>query len=346
MVKSRFSSSIAIIAALATFAPKSMANCNPDYLVPNGLDDLAHTRWMHMSDANRQDFLTVFRQDYVWWGVWDGWNQPTEGATVFGKWLGAAWIVNFGINDDNMPTGGCVPGFCVNFNDRPWHGRRDYRRLGKSCHTTAHHEFDAYYTSDIGADGALAEYRTFQSWPDDASESEVLYCQLFDVTQFPGTANPVVRAGSLVHEGQHAWQFRYHEDVWHDGKCGGYDCDDWNYHRRYDIPENELVHSEHRPYQVGWEFLCDIAEHYNDSLPLDLVIAADSWAENRAGRARNGPVPHCGNPAPAHTPRASNAACVWTACNSVDDCNYYGLYTTPICNNGCCKETASGPPLY
>lgn len=281
MTRKPFGSSIAISVCLWVYSPKSMADCVTPWAVVSDLDDQAHTRFMNMSDANRDDFTTVFCHDYMDFHCYavQGWPHWELSTTEWAEWSNAAWIVNFGITSDNMPTGGCVPGFCVNFNDCPWHGRRDYRRLGKSCHTTAHDEFDAYYLPGVGANNAIASFNTYDFLELYEDEWEELYCQLFDASQF-ADSNPIERASSLVHEGQHAWQWRYHDDHWHDGKCPGTtsDCDNWNYHRRYDVAEGDLYRSEHRPYQVEWEFACDIAEHYNDSLPLPLVIKADSWA--------------------------------------------------------------------
>lgn len=132
MTRKPFGSSIAISVCLWVYSPKSMADCVTPWAVVSDLDNQAHTRFMNMSDANRDDFTTVFCHDYMDFHCYavQGWPHWELSTTEWAEWSNAAWIVNFGITSDNMPTGGCVPGFCVNFNDRPWHGRRDYRRLG------------------------------------------------------------------------------------------------------------------------------------------------------------------------------------------------------------------------
>ncbi len=97
---------------------------------------------------------------------------------------------------------------------------------------------------------------------------------------------------------------------------------------------------EHRPYQVEWEFYCDLAEHPNYPLPLDVQMRADYWAEHRGSDfALNGPVPQCGSPLPnGMRPLSPKVQCPWTGCDSVQDCEYYGMYIAPICTSGCCQE--------
>lgn len=370
MYNCKYCSALAIVAFLCAYSPKSRADCmmNSQDVTSGDLDDQVHTRFMNMSDQNKQDFIDTFCHEYLNDGCDDfngfGWSNWQDSATLWAKWANAAWLVNFGYISDYMPTyDDCSPdgGFCLNYNDRPWHGRTDYRRLGKSCHTYAHDEFhDSYAWTDNGVDLSIFGYDDQLIYS--TVEYEVLYCRLFDPTQYD-TAEPVMRAGSLVHEGQHAWQYRYYGEIWHDAKCNGRDCDYWNYHRRHAIPDGALrtpyycyapaygnctpsgPNWEHRPYQVEWEFYCDLAEHPNYPLPLMVQIQADKWAEDRGTyRVANGPAPHCGSPLPnGKTPISPKVECPWTGCDSVENCQYYNLYIAPVCTAGCCQESFVPP---
>ena len=385
MYNCKVCSALAIVAFLCAYSPNSRADCvaNAQDVAPDSLDDQVHTRFMNMSDQNRQDFIDTFCHEYLNYSCYYfkgyGWSNWQDSATLWAKWANAAWLINFGYISDNMPTNSdCSPdgGFCLNYNDRPWHGRTDYRRLGKACHTFAHDEFDIEYawSNSSGGPAGTTTLGLFDHYDASifySSDTVELFCPLFDPVQWHDQAQPVLRAGTLVHEGQHAWQQRYYDDNWHDAKCGDnqHDCDYWNYHRRHAIPDGGLrtpyqigicggggaggcgetptADWEHRPYQVEWEFYCDLAEHPNYPLPLDVQIQADSAARNTGSfSAANGPVPHCGSPLPnGKTPISPKVECPWTGCDSAADCVYYNLgYISPVCTAGCCQEGFIPPP--
>lgn len=247
---------------------------------------------------------------------------------------------------------------------RPRHGRRDYRRLSRSCQTTSHYEYTPWRRIWEVSPGGKRGHHSAEYWLGSGEENVDLYCVLFDPNgPTPGEVNPlahpVVRAGTLVHEGQHSWEVRYQDEESYGHQPCPWDlnmkCDVNHEHSRYDIGHAYLYDHTHNPYQVQREFYCDLAERPRAWVPADLRAMAYIESIERANHLDPRPGDHCGNPFPLGR-SAPGRHCSSTACqcesgldfcpgvgcvdllSDRDNCGKCGEDCADRCVNGACAS--------
>jgi hypothetical protein len=182
---------------------------------------------------------------------WDGAGRgdPNDGTLPYGKVLTSIFLITYALSDNYIPQ---------------WHSTEDY----VSCSRAASNRFHGpFYMRFIEYDGASeADAETGRTAARDRTN---LHCPLFN----PGSISdfPSHRAGVLLHEAWHHWQYAHGFDGSHPAKagaCTGAECDWYYFHGtgRFEFgtldrwstdPTNFRFHS---PYQVEAEFFSDLAE--------------------------------------------------------------------------------------
>jgi hypothetical protein len=224
-------------------------------------------------------------------GDWNnrGWNDACNARLEFPKHWNAAYLVTYGLADNNSQS---------------WHGTGDYRATGEARGSAFHNSL--YHT--IGDTQAL-----FGSFSPNFIGADTLttYCPLYD----PGSTygNPASRAGDFMHEGWHAWLWKY---GWNNGSAGGHrpgpqgncsfsSCDYFYFHGVGAYAFGALYQSNgtasrfHSPNQIQVEFLCDVSDQSKPWVPASVRLSAAANSNVRATqRFINGPGYICGSPRP------------------------------------------------
>jgi hypothetical protein len=324
----------------------------------------ARKKWRSYFLRSYLDNHTVNPSNYIHIDQWD-YNGPQ------GKWMIGAYLVEYGINSSVMPVQSTAG---ISLLSRPWHGRYDYRRNAKARGTRAHYKYGPRYSKETPTNGTIGRHN-WKKYIGGHTEKVTLYCPLFQPGDYRG--HPMLRASVQVHEGQHSREYRYRTfaipgsayghktciETHDDGSKRKYDCDQAVLHSRYAYGNGEMYRSYEKPYQTGYEFGCDLAEHANSWVPSDVRLRAVSEAKySRDQLTNNESLPYCGNPYPFGRKTAEKPYCVaggtcgcsngLTLCSNVcvdvssnkTDCGACGnTCSSGPCINGTCNacQTAS-----
>jgi hypothetical protein len=224
--------------------------------------------------------------------------------SIYAKWGNAALMAQYGIDDSYMPTE-----FVEQIGPvRPWHSKLDYQRVAQAHGNRAHDEYHPYFNEKTRADGTIGlhEYHdagtlegvfgTASTW-----ETVDLYCPLFDSTSHPTSADPVLRSAVMVHEGQHSWEHKHQSGHYGHSWCPSgtgveFKCDTPHFHSKTDYAGGDLYDGTENPYQVEYEYLCDLAEFPSAWLPRGYVLLAMNHAAGYRNRFEGGvQAPACGD---------------------------------------------------
>lgn len=226
-------------------------------------------------------------------GVWIIFGQVIQderwsGSKPYGKMLHAIYLLAYALRDDYIPQ---------------WHARGDYLNLAMSADNNYHGPFYSRFINDSGDTGATAETGRFL-----ARDRTDYQCAIFDANR-PNSSNPAVRAGVMVHESWHHWQYKYDWEGDHltggkiaEGREGDYyyrhgsGAFDFGQLWNYDLTPPMRFHS---PYQIEAEFYADLAEHSFGWVPISVADSARSQGNNLlANRFHNGTSYRIGQPRP------------------------------------------------
>jgi hypothetical protein len=224
------------------------------------------------------DSYAIGYYDWASRGLNDACNINKE----YAKHWSAAILAEYGSTDDTN---------C-------FHGMYDYTQTAQK-YSTVYHD-DIYHT----ANDATSLNGYFQTHWLGADEVQT-WCPSYDAVY---GATPGSRAGEFMHEGWHAWQYKYGYSISHlptQGNCSSSSCD-WVYFHTvnaYEFGEmwqnNGTASRFHSPNQVQAEFLCDLADFHQWWVPYSVYSAASSDANQRSTtKFVNGPWYLCGSPRP------------------------------------------------
>lgn len=182
---------------------------------------------------------------------WDGagLGDPNDGTLPYGKVLTSIFLITYALSDDYIPQ---------------WHSTEDYVSCSRAADNRFHGPFYMRFIEYNGSSEADAETGRFA-----ARDRTNLHCPLFNVGSI--SSFPSHRAGVLLHEAWHHWQYAHGFVGDHPDKsraCTGAECDYYYFHGsgwfefgtldRWDINPNSFRF--HSPYQVEAEFFGDLAE--------------------------------------------------------------------------------------
>lgn len=219
---------------------------------------------------------------------WDpaGGHERWNGSKPYRKMLHSIYLLAYALRDDYIPQ---------------WHARNDYLDAARSADNRYHGPF---YSRFISSGDAGATAQTGRVAARDRTDYK---CQIFDLGRTGD--DPGVRASAIVHEGWHHWQYKYR---WQDhhltgGKIKPGTEGDYYYRHGsgafdfgalwgYDLSPPLRFHS---PYQVGTEYLADLAEHSFGWVPLAVKDSARNNGNTLlADRFHNGTSYRIGQPRP------------------------------------------------
>lgn len=252
--------------------------------------------------ANAEEFAVqakygCWRDLYLWvWQAYDltdstwsgnGLEDACNVTRPFAKVVNSVFLINYALSDNS---------------NLQWHSSEDY----VSSSRAADNRFHGHLYYQLSRINVLTKLATAETGRFLARDRTLLYCNLFNMGQASDSAT--VRASTLVHESWHHWQ-RHHGFVSAHPQVGSpsRDGDYYYFHRvgayafgdldGYDTnPANMRFHS---PYQIGVEFLADLAELSQAWVPLVVTQTARSSGNAiLANRFKNSVAYLIGNPRP------------------------------------------------
>ena len=217
------------------------------------------------------------------WGAFD----PNDKARPYGKMINAIFVIGYALTDNQQLQ---------------WHATEDYESLASKVDNRFHD--DLYYRIITGP-GANATTVI----PAVGTNHTDMHCPVFREGNPANSASH--RAGVMVHEGWHHWQYDKSFSLNHPtgGSAAGWPGGgDWFYphtlsrfafgqlHGYSTSPSNFHFHS---PYQVQAEFLADVAELSRPQIPTAITQTARARGNAiLAGAFVNGASYRIGNPRP------------------------------------------------
>lgn len=197
---------------------------------------------------------------------WDpaGAGDPNDGTLPYGKVLTSIFLLCYALRDDYS---------------RQWHSTEDY----VSCSRAAGNRFHGpFYTRFIEYDGSSeADAETGRTAARDRTN---LHCPLFNAGVGSPSNFPSHRAGVLLHEAWHHWEYAHGFDTSHPsgGSCTGAECDWYYFHGvgAFDFGTLDRWSTAgdffrfHSPYQVETEFFADLAELCRPWVPAAVAQTA------------------------------------------------------------------------
>lgn len=309
---------------------------------------------MNLTDGDSFLFLESFGSSWSDRGEFDPCNHNYEWAKITnaGQLILAAPLIS---------------GFPAD--DRPFHDSGDYLYLMYGSPTDWHGYF--YHSVEDSIPGAVMRY-DYRVLTDNVVRST---CLAYDANTSPLFASLPYRAGSLMHEGWHAWQHEHGQSVAHDadrsttgeyrpnglGVCpADRQCDWYHPHEKGSFASGDLIRGEHSVIQVEYEFYCDIAQYAADWIPQVVREAAAAAAKSKyANSFANYPPIYCGNTRPlkfwAKDPIQPlvKPECSWATTGPGDptrstytDCSHSNsCATNQTCDtDGCCRLKCNGKP--
>lgn len=241
-----------------------------------GIDYGALNHWVRQHFNLRDDSWNP-------WGAFD----PNDKRRPYGKVINAIFLIGYALTDNN---------------DLQWHSTEDYETLAAAGANRFH---DAMYLRIITAGSSDATAHTGTLGTDHTD----LHCTVFrdgSKSNFPSH-----RAGTLVHEAWHHWQ--YHNNfngnhVFGGGATGWPGGGDWYYFHTVSAFAFGFLHGWstdpasfrfHSPYQVQAEFYADLAELSRPQIPTLVTQTARARGnEIFAGAFANGAAYRIGQPRP------------------------------------------------
>ncbi len=350
-------------------------------------EEIIHQRIMKQSPEYRQHWKDYHDGSYldgngvIGVSAADTSLRAGNSGTFYSKLYHSHWLIEKGIPDE-MPAyvagalhlGGSSP---------PWHTSWDYQRLAKARSTEAHYPYILLVDWYTGPINQLAQHKYWTGGDvldglgfTSQQETVSLYAPVFSPTHTSVWSHPVARAGVMLHEGQHSFEYKWEVDEGAGG--GGYghesceiihtkpgskerttriiDCDNMEWHNR-GVARGELAHIHDGPYQVEREFLCDVAEHAASWVSKDQLVVAFNLALARDATIKNGPPPSCGKPFPFGRTSAEKPVCRGKSCLCASDMTLCGGSCVDLtananncgmcgkkCSNGCIDRACFVPP--
>jgi hypothetical protein len=224
------------------------------------------------------------------WHPW-GYFRACDPSLPFAKTMSSIAVINYALVDDY---------------ERQWHSTEDYFSLTRSAASRFHSDYGTEWRNYGGA-GAGA---TFEVTP--FSDTVVHHCVMHEGGSLDSAAT---RAGSIVHEANHAWAAKRGYSRSHAqgpiGSCtsSSKSCDLYWWHpvSKYDFGDLHLSYFKldgtpsviHTAYQTEVEFLCDVAELTRDDIPSVVARQARNYANDLLATKFRNKVPYrCGDPRP------------------------------------------------
>jgi hypothetical protein len=213
-------------------------------------------------------------------------DERWNGSKPYGKMIHSIYLLAYALRDDYIPQ---------------WHARLDYLNSAMSADNDYHGPFYSRFISSGDAGATAVTGRV-------AARDRTDYkCQIFDLGA--GGDDPAARAGAIVHESWHHWQYKYDWEGDHltGGRIKAGQEGDYYYRHgsgafdfgtlwRYDLSAPMRFHS---PYQIEAEFLADLAEHSFGWIPLIVKDSARVGGNSLlANRFFNGTNYRIGQPRP------------------------------------------------
>ncbi len=227
------------------------------------------SQWPEFFDWARGAFALT---DDSWEGA--GANEPWRGSLPYGKMINSCYLLAYGLRDEYIPQ---------------WHARDDYLSAARAIDNRYHGPFYARFLDDHTAEASSDTGRFL------ARVRINFKCQSFNFGAM--SDGPANRAGVMVHEGWHHWQYKYSFDGSH--QTGGsidptIGAGDYYYRHGsgyfdfgtlwgYNIAVTPLRF--HSPYQVHVEYLADLAEYPDRRVvPVAVTDEARAMGNNRLSR--------------------------------------------------------------
>ncbi|MET3921622.1 hypothetical protein [Arthrobacter sp. UYEF20] len=209
----------------------------------------------------------------------DSWNgagasEPWRGSLPYGKMINSIFLLAYALRDEYIPQ---------------WHARDDYLNAALAADNRYHGPFYTRFINDPNAEASSDTGRFL------ARDRINFKCGVFDFGRTSDT--PANRAGVMVHEGWHHWQYKYGWETSH--QTGGaidpiLGEGDWYYRHGsgyfdfgtlwgYNTTVTPIRF--HSPYQVHVEYLADLAEFPDTRfIPVAVTDEARSMGNNRLAR--------------------------------------------------------------
>jgi hypothetical protein len=155
-----------------------------------------------------------------------------------------------------------------------FHGHRDYLSLAVASNNTYH---DCFGYLPVRVDDVLGSYGRSGSVSSKCASIE-LSCGVF--------GNPALRNGVMVHEAGHALLDKHADNQDHltGSSCptreASVKCDPYYHHAVDAIPYGPpgLERQPHFPYQLEFEYFCDLSTHAGPDVPIGVIEEAASTA--------------------------------------------------------------------
>ncbi|KRC63021.1 hypothetical protein ASE14_04325 [Agromyces sp. Root81] len=200
-----------------------------------------------------RNYFQITNDSWNPWGVGD----PNDKSRPYGKTLNAIFLIGYALSDDM---------------NRQWHSLEDYESLAAGPNNRFH---DHNY-----------KRRLVQVQPEaSASGSRIdMFCPLFAQGSISNFASH--RAGVLIHEAWHHWQYKYNFNSTHPtgGASTWSQGDKYYFHgvgayafgHLHAYNTNPAQLRFHSPYQVEAEFFADLAELSRPQVPTIVTQTARS----------------------------------------------------------------------
>jgi hypothetical protein len=225
-----------------------------------------------------QNLYGCWRDFYLWgWNAFaltdDSWDGAglTDACNInlpFAKVLNSIFLINYSLSDNYALQ---------------WHSQEDYTSSARAADNRFHGPFYQRFIEYDGSANASTETGRVA-----ARDRTDLHCPLFN----SGASNnsPSARAGIMLHESWHHWQYKHGFDGSHP-QCGSpaHDCDYYYFHHVADFDFGQLDRYDtnrshfrfHSPRQVQVEFLADLAELSRPWVPTVVTQAARAFGNAR-----------------------------------------------------------------
>jgi hypothetical protein len=217
-----------------------------------------------------------------------GWNDACNMNMEYAKHWSAAYLITYGLADNPLES---------------FHGTVDYRGVAEADDNNYHGRLN-HQPSD--------STDWFGQCDPDVGEAEIsTSCLLY--SQSEPHANPASLASTILHEGWHAWEWKYDYDggdngghhSGNTGNCTWVACDYFYWHGIGNYNFGELWQNDgtanrfHGPYQVQLEFMCDLIDFHKSWVPASVISEAQASVNGRLStNFINGPGYRCGDPRP------------------------------------------------
>jgi hypothetical protein len=231
-----------------------------------------------LEETTVQNLYGCWADFYMWaWQAYALTDDSWDGAGIsdacnvslpFAKVLNSVFLINYALSDNYIPQ---------------WHSTEDYASSSRAADNRFHGPFYQRFIEYDGSANATTEVGRFA-----ARDRTNLHCPIFNFGAYYNS--PSSRAGVMLHESWHHWQYKHHFEGGHP-QCGSpaHDCDYYYFHGtgrfdfgsldRYDLDPNNFAFQS--PRQVQVEFLADLAEMSHPWVPTITTQAARAFGNDR-----------------------------------------------------------------